>query len=1259
MKKQFKKVISIILSVVLVLSMFSATTVSVFAADTENGSDKTTIPAVRVVMEGTPVAGENPFYNATLTTTGCSLFTPTGTAFDDYIVNGIMWYDSTAKKYLLPTDTFTEDHTYNIKYLLLADPDKMFDPPSSTLFFYNGSGANGYTNVATYPMSEAVTITKIAAYTINERPDICTINTQSCTAYNSAGEVVYTADIGETIRVIPNAPSLTHTFKGWKVEPSDLEYTLNGTTLTFTAINGDVSIEAEFEDQICDDVYLNLGKNYKVGDQIPFAATFMDYYYRYYMGYALGTPEGADTTNFHNNIRWYDETANEYKAPGDVFERDHIYTITVNVKANNFYCFDSISNMTVYLQDLGDADSITGDENYLTITKGNIKPLRAHNIYTKHAVARNDAGEIITSANPGETVNIIKSPPLDGAGAFKNWIVEPANLEYTEEFGVVSFTMPNDDVSFSADFETTECNYIFVGLGAPFMVGEELPFDIYTMDGERWFTGYELGTADGVDTTNYYNHIRWYDTTDWEYKQPGDVFEDGHSYAVYVRIKATEFCHFPDVNSINVSFGALGEPQYGADTYYGADPSKYITTAMGSIKPEPLNKIEIANGTAYNSKGEVIKGAYPGDVITVVAKAPFDVQSFGYWYDVDYEGDIIFDNIYEETTTFVMPERDVEIGAYFENRPIYGADFKLEGFYQGNRSDKMELTAQGNTEGFYIIPYDEYTPYQIYLNNDNNEPNSWQFTGDFYYTYYWLSVELAAKDGYGLQLENENLTITVNGKVLNAQKIEYTDNGAMVYFMIEAPEYVAINEVYVDGGIAIRYGEEITQAPVGTKIYIIPEEDTSERIFDKWVVDFGDIELITTDDGLTYFIMPDSYVGIHAKFKGAIYSVYVNDITFPVAGERPDYDLTVFSEDGYEIYAANQYWRVNGVRWFEEPDPLSGTLLDPETAVFEEGKTYLLDVTIEAKDGYWFAIDENGNYNVSAYVDGSYAEVGVYNEEITKYMQIYFRYTVPKKYNITVEGGKAYNPRGDATGAPTGGDGEPVTEAYPGTYLKIVADEAPEGYEFNCWIVMEGQLKIDSESLLQSTFWLDMPVGNVTLRAVFIHSNHEFDHYKFNADYHWQMCACNDMIPNTLEEHSFDNSGNCVCGAGHFDAIFYFGESQIFGVTVVEQGQVTRPADPGREEMEFIGWYTADGELYDFAEPVTENVYLYASFRPNDPEKIGDLNEDGSVDIRDLVRMKKILAGIAVPTENTADINFDFIIDAADLAASRKIILLK
>lgn len=1086
--------------------------------------------------------------------------------------------------------------------------------------------------------------------------NICTIYTQSCTAYNSSGEVVYTAEIGETIRVTPNAPSLTHTFKGWKVEPSNLEYDVNNNILTFTAINGNVSITAEFEDEICDDVYLNLGKNYKVGDKIPFDATFMDYYYRYYMGYSLGAPEGANTANFHNNIRWYDETTQEYKTPDDVFEYDHIYTITANVKANDFYCFESVSNISSYLQNLGDADSITGDEKYLTITKGNIKPLRAHNIYTKHAVARNDAGEIITSANPGETVNIIKSPPLEGAGAFKNWIVEPANLEYTEKFGVVSFTMPNDDVSFSADFETTECDYIFVGLGAPFAVGDELPFDIYTMDGERWFTGYELGTADGADTTNYYNHISWRDTTDWEYKQPGDVFEDGHTYAVTVRIKAAEFHHFPDVNSINVSFGALGEPQYGADTYWGADSSKYIYTAMGGIKPEPLNKIEITNGTAFDENGNLITGAYPGDVITVVAKAPFDVQSFGHWYDVDYEGDITFNNKYEETTTFVMPERDVKIEAYFENRPIYGTDFKLEGFYQGNRSDKMELTVEGNTEGFYIIPYDEYTPYWIYLNNDNNEPNSWQFAGDFYYTYYWLSVELAAKDGYKLSLVHDSLTITVNGNVFSASQIEYTTNGAVVYFMIEAPEYVAINEVYVEGGIAIRYGEEITRAPVGSKIYLIPEEDTAERIFDKWVVDFGEVELITTEDGFTYFIMPDSYVGIHAKFKGAIYSVYINDITIPVAGERPDYDLTVFSEDGYEIYAANQYWRVNGVRWHKEPDPLSGEMLDPETAVFEEGETYLLDVTIEAKDGYWFALDEYGNYLVSAFVDGSYAEVGVYNHEITKYMQVYFRYTVPKKYNITVEGGKAYNPRGDATGAPTGGDGDPVTKAYPGTYLKIVADEAPEGYMFDSWIVMEGQLKIDSESLLQSTFWLDMPVGNVTLKAIFIHSEHEFDHYGYDEEMHWETCACNDKIPDTQEYHEFGKTGICKCGAIKHSVIFYFGESQIFGVGILNDYTVTRPAEPALENKVFLGWFTEDGELYDFDTHVTEDINLYAHFKSDDIVIEGDVNNDGSLDMIDIIKLKNILLGSEQSTGDYADVNYDLMVNALDIIALKKLL---
>lgn len=54
----------------------------------------------------------------------------------------------------------------------------------------------------------------------------------------------------------------------------------------------------------------------------------------------------------------------------------------------------------------------------------------------------------------------------------------------------------------------------------------------------------------------------------------------------------------------------------------------------------------------------------------------------------------------------------------------------------------------------------------------------------------------------------------------------------------------------------------------------------------------------------------------------------------------------------------------------------------------------------------------------------------------------------------------------------------------------------------------------------------------------------------------------------------------------------------------------------------------------------------------------GDVNGDGAVDIRDLIHLKKMYAGIIEKTD-AGDINGDGNLNATDLAELKKILLLK
>ena len=61
-----------------------------------------------------------------------------------------------------------------------------------------------------------------------------------------------------------------------------------------------------------------------------------------------------------------------------------------------------------------------------------------------------------------------------------------------------------------------------------------------------------------------------------------------------------------------------------------------------------------------------------------------------------------------------------------------------------------------------------------------------------------------------------------------------------------------------------------------------------------------------------------------------------------------------------------------------------------------------------------------------------------------------------------------------------------------------------------------------------------------------------------------------------------------------YAVVLCFGEDPI-GAQVVKEGEcAVEPEPPAQEGKIFLGWYTADGKVYDFSAPVTKEVWLYA-----------------------------------------------------------------
>ena len=135
---------------------------------------------------------------------------------------------------------------------------------------------------------------------------------------------------------------------------------------------------------------------------------------------------------------------------------------------------------------------------------------------------------------------------------------------------------------------------------------------------------------------------------------------------------------------------------------------------------------------------------------------------------------------------------------------------------------------------------------------------------------------------------------------------------------------------------------------------------------------------------------------------------------------------------------------------------------------------------------------------------------------------------------------------GSAVGAQTVADGGKATKP---------ADPTREGYTFAGWLTASG-----------AAYDFDAPVTeDLTLHA------------------HWSKKG----EPAAAFEVAFDSAGGTA----------------VASQTVAKGDIAVRPADPVLEGFEFQGWFTADGEEYDFAAPVTGAITLYAHWaKKGDPQ---------------------------------------------------------
>ena len=794
--------------------------------------------------------------------------------------------------------------------------------------------------------------------------------------------------------------------------------------------------------------------------------------------YFLGAPYSQ--SGFYGGIGWYDVTADKYLSRTDVFEAGHSYRVSIAVQPGLGYDMASsewsVPAVDITL-DVGGSQTVTTEcytgtraAKGFIITGAHVIAEQYYPITTEYAVAYNADGQVITRAKAGDLITV-KHTGYDYQ-VINNWYIQPSvPVTYYADRAV--FTMPVNAISVKAVFETTVISHVKVEIDFP-VEGKAADFEPTILT-----NGCEIGLPWGV--TTFHNGIQWYDETADSYLVPGDVFEAGHSYVLNVGIKVLDFHNF-NINEMTgfvSGIGAVSVTPVGNESKY-----YYRMLVSNTVTPAEVHDVVIHNGIAYNADGEKVTSAVRGDRLTIIANEDPN-RGFGGWVELSGHGVSL--DAGNSTITITMPDGDLELEATYADIPITSLELSLEGYYKGNAAHQMKLT----WDNWNIVPFCENCyedqNYVICMDNNNN-PSSFLY-GNMTTGPYWLRVGIRTFEEYTLDyLTEENITLTVDGVTMNTVRLERGDNNAMVlHFFLGAPVEVNWNILWITGGQAYFNGYPVDRAPAGAKIDLILDDTPLEgQTFAGWKDEFGYVtEFIANDNNDYSFIMPDSYVSIGPVYTGALYRVDINMVDPPEDGMRPDYEVELPADAGYELTSDNVFNNacVNGVWWSVEYEDGSGDVLDPETAVFdfEEGKGqfYTVSFSLAAKDGYWFATNEEGGYILEGYVDGVAANLN-YPDNHTKYLGVTMSFYTRDSYSITVEGGNAYNPRQQGN-TPTE---TPITSAYPGDYIKVVADPV-EGKNFSHWEIVTGTIKIAEEDMASETIWFAMAEEPVELRAVY------------------------------------------------------------------------------------------------------------------------------------------------------------------------------
>lgn len=703
-------------------------------------------------------------------------------------------------------------------------------------------------------------------------------------------------------------------------------------------------------------------------------------------GYTVGAPE-TYANSFIDGIAWYDVTTDEYMAEGEVFVEGHEYYPMIGLQAKSGYAFVSTSAITGKTN-LCDTINVggflnTAESQYISVYLGTMmdpwstQPLHRSTISTEFCLAYNADGQQINSAVEGETVTVRGTPAALGQ-EFYGWIIEPQGMNVTHPtLTTMQFTMPAEPVSITASYADITLNTVRLFFDNP-VAGNEVDFTASNMSGSYFYPGYGCITPEGFGNL-FYNGVAWWDDTEGHYLKPGDVYQEGHTYQISAVIAADPSYVFASKENLTVTMYPGGDCVVEDLNMSAYENSKHKFVTSGDIIPTVPCLINIQGGIAYDAAGNQITQAMPGTEVTIVADAPAFGFQFDQWMFMG-DAEIEIDDFTSPTTTFIMPDCDITIFSGYGEAPkvpLESVQFSLYGYYMNANADCLQLktTSPVNFVQNSITGLD----YIVLANNAaTNQPTETQVTGALRNTAkHWIAFSIEPEFGYSLA----NLTVDMIS-ISWAEEIrlmECSQDHALIFALAPNPgRALSKNNITVNNGTAYVNNTIVTSAVPNLVVRIEADEPPAGQYFSGWRVISGNVVLEDSLMPQTTFVMGFSAVELEPIYTDPIDYVAVR-IQEPVAGMTPSY-LALIESEGIERDENNNIYCRSGVIWYDVDTEEN---LDPDTAVFEPGHTYGVQILLKTTPGMVFALNEEGNPAVTGSLNDitDYVYVCSYTQE--------------------------------------------------------------------------------------------------------------------------------------------------------------------------------------------------------------------------------------------------------------------------------------